>query len=274
MKISLIDNFLTENKTKYVIYLMKNLVNNKIYIGQSKNFKSRLQDHQKLNKNNNQLISKAINKYGCENFQCEIIFYAISLNELNEKECCYIKLFNSTNRKIGYNIRSGGNNSEMSDVTKEKLRQLNLNKIVSIDTIKKIKNSTLGVKNHFYGKKHSNETKLKMIGSWKNRESISEETKKKMSMSQKGRKHSNEVKEKMSISHLGIKSRETPIYVLNKDLEIICNFKNVEECSNYINCSKRNIYDIITNIRFVKEKYWIIKQENYEIFLKSKTISN
>ena len=265
MKISLIDNFLAENKTRYVIYLLRNNINNKIYIGQSINIKSRLSSYGKPKKNPIQVIEKSIKKYGWNNFQCEIIYYAISIDELNEKECYYIKTYNSTNRNIGYNIRPGGNNSEMSETTKEKLRLINLNKKVSDETIQKIKESTIGMNNHFYGKNHTQETKLKMIESWKNRKDISDETKRKMSQSQKGRTHTNKSKEKMSSSHLGIRSHETPVFILNNNLEIIQQFKNIEECSLYINCSKRNVYDSITNIRFVKRKYWIIKQDNYDM---------
>jgi len=169
MMISLIDNFLLENKTNFTIYLLKNNINNKIYIGQSINLKSRLNKHKNSKKNSKQIISKSIHKYGYKNFQCEILYYANSIEELNEKELYYIEFYKSTDKKIGYNIRPGGKNSKVSDITKEKLRQINLNKEVSNKTIEKIRNSTIGNNNHFYGKKHSMETKSKMIESWKSR---------------------------------------------------------------------------------------------------------
>lgn len=85
-----------------------------------------------------------------------------------------------------------------------------------------------------------------------------------MSISQTGRKHSDITKEKISKSHLGIRSHETPLYLLNQNLEIINNFNNVEECSKFVGICTRNVYDAIKNYRFVKRNFWIIKQNNSE----------
>lgn len=263
-KINIIDDFPQENKTVFVIYLLRNIINNKIYIGQTTNLKSRLNKHKNSKKDWGQIISKSINKYGYKNFQCEILYYADTLEELNIKECSYIKSYDCTNKQIGYNIEFGGKNSKMSELTKDKLRQINLNKVVSIDVIEKIRQSTTGENNHFFGKNHTNKTKLKMIKSWETREKVSDETKERMSQSQIGREHSKETKQKISNSHLGIRSHETPVYILNEKLEIIYNCKNIEESSKIVNCSKRNVYDAVNNLRFVKRKYWIIRQENYE----------
>ena len=50
------------------IYIIKNKINNKIYVGQSKNAKIRFKQHCKLSNMNNSEIGKAISKYGKENF--------------------------------------------------------------------------------------------------------------------------------------------------------------------------------------------------------------
>ena len=55
-----------------------------------------------------------------------------------------------------------------------------------------------GKNNSFYGKKHTEETKRKMRMVAKNRPTISEDTRKKLSKANKGRKHSEESKRKIS----------------------------------------------------------------------------
>jgi len=84
------------------IYKTTCLKNNKIYIGQNIN-----DDPNYLGSGS--LLKKAIIKYGKENFKKEILCECSSLNELNEKEIYWINFYNSTNKKIGYNITKGGN---------------------------------------------------------------------------------------------------------------------------------------------------------------------
>lgn len=85
------------------VYKTTNLVNNKIYVGQHKgnNFDSNYIG-------SGLLLRKAINKYGIENFKCEIIQYCDTKNNLDEKEKYWINFFQSYKRKIGYNISLGG----------------------------------------------------------------------------------------------------------------------------------------------------------------------
>lgn len=90
------------------IYKITNKINGKIYIGQSKNIYSRWKRHIYYAKQCKYPIQKAIIKYGKENFEFAIICECEE-EELNEKEMYYIKLFNSDDRKIGYNLTIGGN---------------------------------------------------------------------------------------------------------------------------------------------------------------------
>jgi len=84
-----------------IVYKTTNKINGKIYIGFD------------TNNNPNYLgsgvaIKKAIRKYGKENFIKETIEYCDTKNQLTEKEIYWIKFYNSTDRKIGYNISIGG----------------------------------------------------------------------------------------------------------------------------------------------------------------------
>lgn len=109
------------------IYIIKNSINDKVYIGQTKNsleyrfsrHKTRIKD-----KNQNSALYAAFRKYGIENFWIESIEEGdFSKEELNEKEIYYIQKFNSVSPN-GYNMQYGGNCSNVSDETKEKMREI------------------------------------------------------------------------------------------------------------------------------------------------------
>ena len=87
------------------IYKTTNILNNMIYIGKHK------WDNLELDSTylgSGIYLKRAIEKYGKENFTCEILDYAETLQELNDKEKLYIEKFNSMNSKIGYNLTRGG----------------------------------------------------------------------------------------------------------------------------------------------------------------------
>lgn len=92
------------------IYKITNLINKKIYIGQSIDINRRFKEHIRISKLNkdNMPIHKAIYKYGIENFILEII-EECNIELLDEKEIYYINFFNSRDKHIGYNISFGGN---------------------------------------------------------------------------------------------------------------------------------------------------------------------
>lgn len=91
------------------IYIIKNDINDKVYIGQAKNAKTRFQSHCKPSAAyiDNELIAKAIQKYGKEHFWYEILDSQVE--DYNDKECFYIEKFNSI-APNGYNILTGGEN--------------------------------------------------------------------------------------------------------------------------------------------------------------------
>jgi group I intron endonuclease len=104
------------------IYILRNKINNKLYIGQSIRVKNRLSEHiQNVVNKKNYILYNAINKYGLENFEFNIIDFANNIDLLNEKEIYYIKFYNSNMREFGYNIERGGKNAKASIETKQKL---------------------------------------------------------------------------------------------------------------------------------------------------------
>jgi len=107
-----------------IIYKVENLVNGKVYIGQTtedKGFDGRYcrkgEDVERVYKQNKRLkelglsynkhLLSSIEKYGFDNFKVDKeLDYAFSRNELNIKEQCWISIFNSFNN--GYNNNHGG----------------------------------------------------------------------------------------------------------------------------------------------------------------------
>lgn len=89
------------------IYKIENLLNGKVYIGQSIHIERRWQQH--CQHSANSVIAKAIQKYGKENFSFQII-EECDESSLNQKEAFYIRQFNSLVPN-GYNIEEKQENN-------------------------------------------------------------------------------------------------------------------------------------------------------------------
>lgn len=94
------------------IYKITNMINGKVYIGQSVNIKKRFAAHKSAafnpkNKHYNYPLYRAIRKYGIENFSFEVIEECNEEN-LNDREIFYISKYKS-HGKNGYNLDDGGN---------------------------------------------------------------------------------------------------------------------------------------------------------------------
>ena len=92
---------------KKSIYIIKNKINSKVYIGQTSNIHQRWAQYKSAAKNipNKQLITKAMKKYGIENFYVEIL--EDSIIDFNEREKYWINKYDSISPN-GYNILIGG----------------------------------------------------------------------------------------------------------------------------------------------------------------------
>lgn len=116
-------NFNTDHSSdlSFCVYKITNKLNNKVYIGQTINkVKRRWQAHCSKRKDKS-AISSAILLYGKDNFIFEVIDIAENREQLNHKECFWIKAL-KTLAPYGYNLNSGGNlNSEVSEVTRAKI---------------------------------------------------------------------------------------------------------------------------------------------------------
>lgn len=157
------------------IYKITNLINNKIYIGQTiKKLERRINNHL-FSKHP---IGKAFRKYGKENFKIDILIEGdFNKDYLNQLEIHYIQLFNSTYYKKGYNMTKGGNFNLVTEEGRKKISIAHTGKIISEET--KLKMSISQKKNYneerrnFAAKRMQN-NKI-MLGLTRSKESINKQ---------------------------------------------------------------------------------------------------
>jgi hypothetical protein len=123
-----------------LVYIAKNKVNNKVYIGITKRkLEKRIYEHlyfSKLEKYKNIRFYNSINKYGGDKLEWDILYECDTIEELLEKEKYYINLYNSINPEFGYNML------ESSSFKNYKHTQLFKDKLSSIKTDSKRKKSS------------------------------------------------------------------------------------------------------------------------------------
>ncbi|MED3562286.1 GIY-YIG nuclease family protein [Bacillus xiapuensis] len=197
------------------IYKIINITNNLIYIGSATNLRIRQRTHfyeLKRNIHKNSYLQNAWNKYGEENFKFEVIELVDDKEKLLEREQYWINKYESYIRSKGYNLTPTAGSMlgyKMSDEAKKKISN-------SKKGTKMSKEFRLKRSEYRKGEKHSEETKKKIGNSNKGKrlgKEASEETRKKMSESQKkrkgersanyGKKWSEETKKKISEANKG-----------------------------------------------------------------------
>lgn len=126
------------------IYLVKNLINNHVYIGQTKGlFINRWNAHiytanSTVSKNKN-LLSAAITKYGIDCFDFSVL-ETCEVDQLDEREQYWIKIFNADSHD-NYNQTAGGQNQNLRiNITDDILHIIELlqNTNKSINEISKV----------------------------------------------------------------------------------------------------------------------------------------
>ena len=113
-------NEIKNDKRINVIYCWTNLINGKVYIGQTtdkRGIMKRYADHKNYSENinspnYNKPLPSAIRKYGINNFKLEVIDVADTVEELNEKEMYYIEKYNKQLECLakGEKFKSGKDN--------------------------------------------------------------------------------------------------------------------------------------------------------------------
>lgn len=199
----------------YTVYQHKNKINGKIYIGITMQEPEKRWGANGCNYKSSPHFYAAIQKYGWDNFEHNILYTNCTREEACLMEQILIKKYNSMDRNFGYNSTSGGENFVMNEETKQKISQ-----------------SMMGNKN---GLGHP----------------CSEEKKKKISESQKGRQFTEEHKQKLSEAaknrhtlcseqakeNIKKASHKKPVYC--EELNQI--FESVQECSRQLGIPATNI---------------------------------
>ena len=199
----------------YTVYQHKNKINGKIYIGITSQKPEDRWGSQGCNYKSSPHFYSAIQKYGWNNFEHNILFTGLTKEQACLKEQELIKEYDLMNREFGYNSTSGGDIFVMNEETKQKISQ-----------------AMMGNKN---GLGHP----------------CSEEKKKKISEAQKGRKFTKEHKQKLSEAaknrHVSCsedkkqtlkeKSHKKPIYC--EELDKV--FESVQECGRQLGIPATNI---------------------------------
>jgi group I intron endonuclease len=91
------------------IYIIKNTVNSKVYIGQTRtSVDQRWKEHLRHAQYGDQVINRAMKKYGVDKFYIETLEIC-DVSILDEREVYYIDLYDSTDKSKGYNVSIGGN---------------------------------------------------------------------------------------------------------------------------------------------------------------------
>ena len=134
------------------IYYIKNLIDNKYYIGQTINELSERWKNHKKKYSNCRYLKNAFIKYGFKNFEFKLICICFD-EDLDKFEIDYIKHYNSLVPN-GYNLKQGGlGGGKHNQETKDKIS-------------KALKGRTYmyadGYTNPNIGKRHSEETKTKL----------------------------------------------------------------------------------------------------------------
>lgn len=89
------------------VYLIKNKVNGKCYVGASKDIEKRFQEHRQVHRHkpDGQILYRAMAKYGLENFEFSILEETL-LDDMYEREKYWIDELQSFPH--GYNMNEGG----------------------------------------------------------------------------------------------------------------------------------------------------------------------
>ena len=198
----------------YTVYQHKNKINGKVYIGITSQKPEQRWRNGEGYKSSPHFYS-AIQKYGWDNFEHNILFVELTKEQACLKEQELIKEFNSINREYGYNSTSGGDIFVMNEETKQKISQ-----------------ALMGNQNNL-GHSCSEEKKKKISEAQKGRE-FTEEHKQKLSEAAKNRHVPCSEEKKQTLKE---KSHKKPVYCeeLNKV------FESVQECGRQLGIPATNI---------------------------------
>jgi group I intron endonuclease len=152
---------------KIGIYMIKNEINEKFYIGSSKNIDTRWVVHKsklKMNKHDNIHLQRSYNKYGKENFSY-IILEETDAEILLSKEQEYLDKYKDDTQSFNIGLKSSGGDNLTNNPNREEIIEKIKNSLkiryenMTDEEKQKISENHKGVKNANYGNNWSEEMK-------------------------------------------------------------------------------------------------------------------
>ena len=219
------------------IYTLTCMKTWKSYNGQTiGDIHKRFKKHQ--NPNGCVLIYRAIKNYGWGNFITD--YYECPDEDLDKHERWMIRVM-GTLAPGGYNLTEGGLNGKKSEITKQRMSEAHIGKVLTEEHKMNMSEAQKGEKSHWYGKVSE---KTPFYGKTHN-----EESKKKMSeakLSEKhpmyGKTHTEESKKKMSEAHMGEKNHKSKqVYQYDMNGKYIQSFISCREAGMYLKKAPANI---------------------------------
>lgn len=230
------------------IYCFRNLINQKVYIGQAVDIERRYKQHlQNINNLNHQeALYVALRKYGLDNFSFEIL-QQCSVEQLSELEVYYISQYNAY-FDGGYNETKGGEGTfgyKHTQEIKDKMSQSRKGRVIDDVWKKHLKE----------GSSHHK--------AWNKGITMSDDFKKKLSELNKGHKHTEQSKKKMS-ENSGMKKA------------VICDgieFVSITECAKFYGVKFSILRNWLDGTSYIPKDFYnkglryVDKDPNYEIII-------
>ena len=184
-------------------YMVTNNINGKVYVG-SHSWKCEGVDPDYYGSGT--AITRAVKKYGKENFQVEVLYYYETVEECRKDEERILTEYNVRDCPHSYNLKNsamgGDKGKTFSEEHKQKISQAHKGKTLSDATRKKLSQAMTGENNPMYNK------------------NFSEEHRKKISQAQDYKK--------------------TPIVAIDKNSKVKI-FKSQRECSRVLGLNYKNV---------------------------------
>lgn len=214
----------------YYVYLHNNKINNKKYIGITKQKPENRWGLNGYNYHSSPYFYSAIQKYGWNNFEHIILYNNLTKEEACKKEIELINDYKTQNKKYGYNIMEGGSAPSLPKKVRDKLSE--------------------ALKNNQNGKGHP----------------CTIDKRKKISEAQKGRKLTEEHKRKLSLAaskrHVVCSDEKKRLLSQNYPhkkkvycVETNIIYNSVQKCARQLNLHATNITKVCKGIHHTTGGY-------------------
>lgn len=171
--------------------------NGKVYIGITSMNPPEKRWKNGLGYSKQNFMSKAIEKYGWNNIQHEVLYDELTKNEAEQIEIKLIAEHKSNQKEYGYNVSNGGNTvGKHSEETRKKMSESKKGIKFSDAHKRNLSESKQGERHPNYGKKLSEETK-RNISKSKQGHVVSEETREKLRKANIGKHHTEKTRDKI-----------------------------------------------------------------------------